>query len=91
MKRLAHLLGAAILTLVLSVPGFAQSLTMPDPVGASFSHERLGRIAPWYQSQIDMGALPGAVVAIARDGKASLASSPTCRRSGPTTVAERSR
>ena len=69
MKKLARLLGAALLTLVLSTPGFAQSLTTPDPVGAGFSPERLARIAPWYQSQIDTGALPGAVVAIARDGK----------------------
>jgi CubicO group peptidase (beta-lactamase class C family) len=29
----------------------------------------LGRIAPWYQAQIDAGALPGAAVAIARQGK----------------------
>ena len=69
MKRLSHLVGAALLTLVLSTHGFAQSLTVPDPVGAGFSPQRLARIAPWYQSQIDTGALPGAVVAIARDGK----------------------
>ncbi len=69
MKRLVRLVGAALLTLVLSTHGFAQSLTTPDPVGAGFSPERLARIAPWYQSQIDTGALPGAVVAIARDGK----------------------
>jgi CubicO group peptidase (beta-lactamase class C family) len=69
MKRLARLLGAALLTLVLSTHGFAQNLTTPDPVGAGFSPERLARIAPWYQSQIDTGALPGAVAAIARDGK----------------------
>jgi CubicO group peptidase (beta-lactamase class C family) len=69
MKRLARLLGAALLTLVLSTHGFAQSLTTPDPVGAGFSPERLARIAPWYRSQIDTGGLPGAVVAIARDGK----------------------
>jgi CubicO group peptidase (beta-lactamase class C family) len=69
MKRLARLVGAALLTLVLSTHSFAQNLTTPDPVGAGFSPERLARIAPWYQSQIDTGALPGAVAAIARDGK----------------------
>ena len=69
MKRLTSLLGAALLALGLSTTGFAQSLATPDPVGAGFSPARLARIAPWYQSQIDTGALPGAAVAIARDGK----------------------
>jgi CubicO group peptidase (beta-lactamase class C family) len=69
MKRLAYLVGTALAMLFASMSGFAQDLTVPDPVGAGFSPERLARIAPWYQSQIDTGALPGAVVAIARDGK----------------------
>jgi CubicO group peptidase (beta-lactamase class C family) len=62
-------IGAALLTFSLATSALAQSLTTPDPVGAGFSPARLARIAPWYQSQIDTGALPGAVVAIARDGK----------------------
>jgi CubicO group peptidase (beta-lactamase class C family) len=69
MARFAHLVSAALLTLLLSASGWAQSLTTPDPVGAGFSPARLARIAPWYQSQIESGAFPGAVVAIARDGK----------------------
>ena len=52
-----------------STSGFAQNISSPDPAHAGFSPDRLARIAPWYQSQIDTGALPGAVVAIARDGK----------------------
>src|SRR5260370_28249270 len=52
-----------------SAAASAQGLTSPDPEGAGFSVERLARIAPWYQSQIDAGALPGAVVALARNGK----------------------
>jgi CubicO group peptidase (beta-lactamase class C family) len=40
-----------------------------DPGTLGFSASRLARIAPWYQTQIDAGALPGAVVAIARNGK----------------------
>lgn len=59
---------------VLSVQAFAQT---PTPAVAAesdlgslgFSASRLARIAPWYQAQIDAGALPGAVVAIARQGK----------------------
>jgi len=62
-------IGVALATLWLSATGFAQNLTLPDREGAGFSAARLARIAPWYQSQIDAGALTGAVVAIARDGK----------------------
>jgi hypothetical protein len=42
---------------------------MADPTGAGFSPERLMRIDAWYQLQVDAGALPGAVVAISRNGK----------------------
>jgi CubicO group peptidase (beta-lactamase class C family) len=61
--------GAMLLTLSLATSAVAQSLTTPDPVGADFSPARLARIAPWYQAEIESGAFPGAVVAIARDGK----------------------
>ncbi len=67
--KLACLVSAAVLTLGSPASGFAQSLTTGDPVGAGFSTARLARIAPWFQAQIETGALPGAVVAIARDGK----------------------
>ena len=50
----------------LATPGDAKSL--------GFSAQRLGRIAPWYQARFDAfppaeGLVPGAVVAIAKDGK----------------------
>src|SRR5260370_1891842 len=60
---------AVLVMIWLSAIASAQGLTSPDPEGAGFSVERLARIAPWYQSQIDAGALPGAVVALARNGK----------------------
>jgi CubicO group peptidase (beta-lactamase class C family) len=68
-KRFAHFVSVALLTLGLSANGWAQGLTIPDPIGAGFSPARLARIAPWYQAEIDSRAFPGAVVAIARDGK----------------------
>jgi CubicO group peptidase (beta-lactamase class C family) len=37
--------------------------------GLSFSANRLNQITEWYQAQVDVGALPGAVVAVARNGK----------------------
>ncbi|SHH52672.1 serine hydrolase [Bradyrhizobium erythrophlei] len=61
---------AALLLLCLPASVLAQSNTSsPDPEGAGFSAKRLGRIAPWYQAQVDAGALASAVVAIARNGK----------------------
>jgi CubicO group peptidase (beta-lactamase class C family) len=61
---------AALLLLCLPASVLAQSNTSsPDPEGAGFSAKRLGRIAPWYQAQVDAGELAGAVVAIARNGK----------------------
>ncbi|MFO1162239.1 MAG: serine hydrolase [Reyranellaceae bacterium] len=69
MARFAHLVSVALLTLVLSANSWAQSLVTPDPIGAGFSPGRLARIAPWYEAAIKSGAFPGAVVAIARDGK----------------------
>ena len=62
--------GLALMILGLSQSAVAQDIaSSPDPEGAGFSTARLARIVPWYQSQIDTGALTGAVVAIARDGK----------------------
>jgi CubicO group peptidase (beta-lactamase class C family) len=34
-----------------------------------FSPNGLNQITEWYQAQVDVGALPGAVVAVARNGK----------------------
>ena len=66
----ARITGLAAMILGLSLTAFAQGITFPpDPEAAGFSAARLARIAPWYQSQIDAGALSGAVVAVARDGK----------------------
>jgi CubicO group peptidase (beta-lactamase class C family) len=54
---------------------FADELTTPgDAKSLGFSAARLARIAPWYQARFDSfppsdGLVPGAVVAIARDGK----------------------
>jgi CubicO group peptidase (beta-lactamase class C family) len=45
----------------LSTSGYAE--------GLGFSGYRLNQITDWYQAQVDAGALPGAVVAIARNGK----------------------
>jgi CubicO group peptidase (beta-lactamase class C family) len=49
---------------------FAQGLPKADkPEDVGFSSERLKRIASVFQGEVDNGAIPGAVVLIARDGK----------------------
>src|SRR5258707_14441693 len=49
---------------------FAQGLpkaSKPEELG--FSSERLKRLAPAFQADIDKGTIPGAVVLVARNGK----------------------
>jgi len=63
---------AAVILSLLCLPTAAlaqEVMSAPDPASAGFSPNRLTRIDAWYQAQIDAGALPGAVVAIARNGK----------------------
>jgi CubicO group peptidase (beta-lactamase class C family) len=63
---------AALILSVFCLPasGLAQSaMPVTDPSSIGFSAERLSQIGAWFQTQIDAGVLPGAVVAIARNGK----------------------
>src|SRR5205085_4281465 len=49
---------------------FAYDITpVKDPRSLEFSQARLARIAAWQQTQVDAGAISGAVSAIARNGK----------------------
>ena len=72
--RFDRIVSALPLVFVLSSYACAQGPALPVAAEGTlgslgFSTSRLARIAPWYQAQIDAGALPGAVVAIARQGK----------------------
>jgi CubicO group peptidase (beta-lactamase class C family) len=68
--RLARIAWAILpLVVLLSSRTIAQDITTGDPESLGFSTSRLARIASWYEAKIDAGALPGAVVAIARNGK----------------------
>jgi CubicO group peptidase (beta-lactamase class C family) len=74
MQRIASMWTVAI-ALCLSGAAFADELaTSGDAKAIGFSAARLARIAPWYQARFDSfppsdGLVPGAVVAIAKDGK----------------------
>ncbi|VIO76231.1 serine hydrolase [Bradyrhizobium ivorense] len=75
MKLVASSIWSVAIALCLSGPASADDLAAPgDARSLGFSAARLARIAPWYQSRFDAfppaeGLLPGAVVAIAKDGK----------------------
>ena len=70
MKRLHRLLAVlSILNLVpLCLASTARAYAVA-PVDDPFSSLRLARIAAWQQTQVDAGGIPGAVAAIARNGK----------------------
>ena len=60
----------AISLFLLCICAFAQDLTkISRPEEAGFSSERLARITQFFQSEVDQGAIPGAVLVVARNGK----------------------
>ena len=68
-------MGTIAIAVCLFGSAFADELTTPgDAKNLGFSAARLARIAPWYRARFESfppsdGLLPGAVVAIAKDGK----------------------
>jgi CubicO group peptidase (beta-lactamase class C family) len=64
-------LPTALVLIVLAIlqPFANDTAAMSDPEALGFSSSRLARIAAWQQTEVDAGAFPGAVAAIARNGK----------------------
>ncbi len=63
-------LSAICIFFSLAVSVSAQDLTkISRPEEAGFSSERLARITQFFQSEVDQGAIPGAVLVVARNGK----------------------
>jgi CubicO group peptidase (beta-lactamase class C family) len=63
-------LSAICIFLSLAVSVSAQDLSkISRPEEAGFSSERLARITKFFQSEVDQGAIPGAVLVVARNGK----------------------
>ena len=61
---------SAISLFLLCICAFAQDLTkISRPEEAGFSSGRLARITQFFQSEVDRGAIPGAVLVVARNGK----------------------
>ncbi len=68
--QFARALCASVLATCIAFPGFAQGLpkaSLPEEVG--FSSARLERLTSAFQADIDKGAIPGAVILVARNGK----------------------
>ena len=65
-----RILLAVCLSFCCALSTLAQDLPkVSRPEDAGFSSERLARIAPFFQGEVDKGAIPGAVLLVARNGK----------------------
>jgi CubicO group peptidase (beta-lactamase class C family) len=63
-------LSAICIFLALAVSVSSQDLSkISRPEQAGFSSERLSRITQFFKSEVDQGAIPGAVLVVARNGK----------------------
>jgi len=68
--NLTKLIGTLVLATCLSFSVLAQGLPkVGQPDAISFSKDRLRRLTEVFQSDVEKGAIPGAVVLIAQDGK----------------------
>jgi CubicO group peptidase (beta-lactamase class C family) len=69
MKSLRIIAGGLILALSSVVLTWAADLPTADPRSLGFSPERLARIKPTIQREIEKGQYPGAVMLVARNGR----------------------
>ena len=68
--RFGRIICMSAIATCIAFSSFAQGLpkaNKPEDVG--FSSDRLKRVTDAFQSEVDKGAIPGAVVLIARNGK----------------------
>jgi CubicO group peptidase (beta-lactamase class C family) len=69
MKALRNIVCGLVPALSLVALTWAAELPKADPASLGFSAERLARIAPTIQREIEKGQYPGAVMLVARKGK----------------------
>jgi len=67
--NVTKLIAALVLATNFSVPALTQGLPKVAPDEVGFSAQRLKRLSGAFQSDVDKGVIPGAVVLVARDGK----------------------
>jgi CubicO group peptidase (beta-lactamase class C family) len=72
-RRLLRVAGCtayvALLATSLSLTAFAEGLPKTAPEEVGLSSERLNRLTAIFEQEVDRGGIPGAVVAVARNGK----------------------
>jgi CubicO group peptidase (beta-lactamase class C family) len=65
-----NLICMSLVATCVAVTAFAQGLPKANqPAEVGFSSERLNRLTQAFQTDVDKGTIPGAVVLIARNGK----------------------
>jgi CubicO group peptidase (beta-lactamase class C family) len=69
MKRLNRFPAILLMLCLTTVARAYDVAPVSDPEALGFSASRLNWIAAWQQTQVDAGAFPGAVAAIARNGR----------------------
>src|ERR1700751_1928132 len=70
MNRKTLRLASLLICVVCSLSALAQELPkLARPEDAGFSSERLSRITQFFQSEVDKGAIPGAVLLVSRNGE----------------------
>src|ERR1700758_1554445 len=70
MNRKTLRLASLLICIACSLSALAQELPkLARPEDAGFSPERLSRITQFFQSEVDKGAIPGAVLLVSRNGK----------------------
>ena len=68
--RFGRIICMSAIATCIAFSSFAQGLSKANkPEDVGFSSERLRRVTDTFQSEVDKGAIPGAVVLIARNGK----------------------
>ena len=68
--RFGRIICMSAIATCIAFSSFAQGLSKANkPEDVGFSSERLKRVTDAFQSEVDKGAIPGAVVLIARNGK----------------------
>jgi len=70
MNRKTLRLASLLICVACALSALAQELPkLARPEDAGFSTERLSRITQFFQSEVDKGAIPGAVLLVSRNGK----------------------
>ena len=69
LKAISLTFGATVLAGVVPLAAPAQELPKASAEEVGLSSSRLNRLTSFFQQEVDLGELPGAVIVVARNGK----------------------